>query len=203
MDEEVIHKRSKLIDCLAVDDKINCMDIKVEENTLKIVVGCKNGDIVQWEYNTIDINERKLIKVRNGESICVNQLKFHISGLSLASCFTSKMVLIDSLTTMELFCFSRNFLTCIEWMLQNILIGDKSGKIFILDLKNGNVVYEIQSHGKFNYYNRYESIIETFYYLDSIDYMLSTASHEFNLIVAGMSHEKKFCIKVWKIDQID
>lgn len=148
MDEEVMNKRSRLVDCLAVDDKINCIDVQTQEQLVVIMIGCKNGDIIQWNFKASETNGKNVKKVMNGEAECV-QLKFHHDGLSIASCFDSKMILIDCSTTMALFCFSRKHLTCLEWFSDQILIGDSAGRISILNLKIGNVVYEFDSHGMF------------------------------------------------------
>lgn len=148
MDEEVINHRSRLIDCLAVDDKINCIDVKTtQKQHIIIMIGCKNGDIIQWEFNMNEPSAKNVKKVMSGESECV-QLKYHYNGLSVAACFDTKMILIDCLTTMSLFCFSKQYITCLEWLSDYILIGDSAGRVSMINLTNGNVLYEFESHGK-------------------------------------------------------
>lgn len=181
VDEEVINKRSRLLDCLAVDDKINCMDLKTTTNNhIVLMIGCTNGDIIQWDF---DINERikNVKRVMNGESGCI-QLKYHRNGLNIAACFDSKMILIDCSTTMSLFCFSRNTpLTCLEWLSDNIYIGDSAGRVSIVNLTNGNIIHEFKSHDTINRIQAIES------------------KDNYAIVTSGMCQDN-VCIKVWEID---
>uniref|UniRef100_A0A336L658 CSON005487 protein n=1 Tax=Culicoides sonorensis TaxID=179676 RepID=A0A336L658_CULSO len=74
--DQAINKRTSLIDCLAVDDKINCLDATFQDQQIIILIGCTNGEVIMWDVSIHKHFELKVKKILKNDEECI-QLRVH------------------------------------------------------------------------------------------------------------------------------
>lgn len=178
------------------EEKISTLDAYLNGNTLKIVIGTFAGEVHLWSLEILDdlneiISQPETIQTKLLYSHCpstnVLAVAFNCRGTEVASVSADCTLNVCDITSgMTLIHYKHNSMfTCLNWSYSNecLLLGDKCGRIFVLNMLIGAVHLERKIFNEF---------------ISSI-----TVSKQLNQIaVAGIDNRREFLLKIWNFSTV-
>lgn len=143
-----------MIAYLPLEEKVVAIDAININNTLKIVLGLVNGEILLWNLNVPDLTnftemetiETKILYTHDGE---ITDVSFNQAGTKIASCSLDKYLYVCDIAT-EMILFKKEHsdgLICMDWRDDDefLYLGDKSGNVRVWLMTTGDELASVKA----------------------------------------------------------
>lgn len=181
---------------LPFEEKISSLDAYLNGNLLQITIGTFTGEVHLWSLKILNdsneiISEPETIQTKLLHSHCTSAnvlaVAFNCRGTELASCsIDGTLNVCDIISGMTLIHQKHNSIfTCLNWSYSNecLLLGDKMGQIFVLNMLTGTMQLELKIFNEF---------IST----------ISVSKRSKQIAVAGINAEREYLMKIWNFSTI-
>lgn len=153
-ENESFRLSDSMIAYLSLEEKVVAIDTIKLKNTIKILLGLVNGEVLMWNLNVSDLTnltdmetiETKILYTHNGE---ITDVSFNQAGTKVASCSLDKYLYVCDIAT-EMILFKKEHsdgLICMDWRDDDefLYLGDKTGNIRVWHMTTGDEIASVKA----------------------------------------------------------